>query len=44
MSTGTLEKVSQLDQLKEFTKVVADTGDFESIRVISPMTRQQIRA
>ena len=27
MSTATLEKVSQLDQLKKFTKVVADTGD-----------------
>jgi transaldolase len=36
MSTATLEKVSQLDQLKEFTKVVADTGDFESIRAYQP--------
>ena len=27
---------SQLDQLKEFTKVVADTGDFESIRKYTP--------
>jgi transaldolase len=31
-----MEKVSQLDQLKEFTKVVADTGDFESIRAYQP--------
>ncbi|MBA2434009.1 MAG: transaldolase [Chthoniobacterales bacterium] len=29
-------KTSQLDQLKEFTKVVADTGDFESIREFQP--------
>lgn len=29
-------KTSQLDQLKEFTKVVADTGDFESIRDYKP--------
>jgi transaldolase len=36
MSTATLEKVSQLDQLKKFTKVVADTGDFESMRVYQP--------
>jgi transaldolase len=36
MSTATLEKISQLDQLKEFTKVVADTGDFESIRAYQP--------
>jgi transaldolase len=27
---------SQLDQLKKFTKVVADTGDFESMRVFQP--------
>ena len=27
---------SQLDQLKEFTTVVADTGDFESIRKYAP--------
>ena len=32
MSTGK----SQLDQLKEFTVVVADTGDFESMREFSP--------
>jgi transaldolase len=36
MSTTTLEKVSQLDQLKQFTKVVADTGDFESMRAFKP--------
>lgn len=36
MSTATLEKVSQLDQLKKFTKVVADTGDFESMREYKP--------
>jgi transaldolase len=32
--TGT--KPSQLDQLKKFTKVVADTGDFESIKDFKP--------
>lgn len=31
-STG----LSQLDQLKNFTKVVADTGDFESMRQFKP--------
>jgi transaldolase len=36
MSTATLEKLSQLDQLKKFTQVVADTGDFESIREFKP--------
>src|ERR1700731_638453 len=36
MSTATLEKISQLDQLKKFTKVVADTGDFESMRAYQP--------
>jgi transaldolase len=29
-------KVSQLDQLKKFTKVVADTGDFETMRDFKP--------
>lgn len=29
-------KVSQLEQLKRFTKVVADTGDFESIKDFKP--------
>jgi transaldolase len=42
MSTAVAEdkktetKPSQLDQLKKFTKVVADTGDFESIRAFKP--------
>src|SRR5260221_13764932 len=36
MSTATLERVSQLEQIKKFTKVVADTGDFESIREFKP--------
>ncbi len=36
MSTATMEKVSQLDQLKQFTKVVADTGDFETMREFKP--------
>lgn len=41
MSTVTAEapsatKLSQLDQLKKFTKVVADTGDFESMRAYQP--------
>src|SRR5260221_12753160 len=29
-------KLSQLDQLKKLTKVVADTGDFESMRAYKP--------
>jgi transaldolase len=33
---ATLTAVSQLDQLKQFTTVVADTGDFESIRKYAP--------
>ena len=42
MSTATAEvtkagaKVSQLEQLKKFTVVVADTGDFESIKEFKP--------
>lgn len=32
----TATKLSQLEQLKRFTKVVADTGDFESIRDFKP--------
>src|SRR5438270_1060582 len=42
MSTATAEstkagtKVSQLEQLKKFTIVVADTGDFESIKEFKP--------
>jgi transaldolase len=34
--TKTESKLSQLDQLKKFTKVVADTGDFESIKDFKP--------
>lgn len=34
--SATLSAASQLDQLKQFTTVVADTGDFESIRAYSP--------
>ena len=41
MSTATAEapaatKLSQLDELKKLTKVVADTGDFESMRAAKP--------
>ncbi len=42
MSTAVLAKeetdtkLNQLEQLKKFTKVVADTGDFESIRDFKP--------
>ncbi|MGC3992322.1 MAG: transaldolase [Chthoniobacteraceae bacterium] len=39
MSATTLDpttKLSQLDQLKQFTKVVADTGDFESMKEFKP--------
>ena len=38
MSTATAEATttSQLDQLKKFTKVVADTGDFETMRDYKP--------
>jgi transaldolase len=40
MSTAIAEppatKTSQLDQLKKFTKVVADTGDFETMREFKP--------
>jgi transaldolase len=33
---STETKLSQLEQLKRFTKVVADTGDFETIRDFQP--------
>ena len=33
---GTQTALSQLDQLKKFTKVVADTGDFESLKQYAP--------
>src|SRR6202140_4811048 len=40
MSTAVAEekktKLNQLEQLKKFTKVVADTGDFESIKDVKP--------
>src|ERR1700719_4251563 len=40
MSTAVAEekktKLSQLEQLKKFTKVVADTADFESIKQFKP--------
>ena len=42
MSTAVAEekktetKLNQLDQLKKFTKVVADTADFESIKDFKP--------
>ena len=40
MSTAVAEekktKLNQLDQLKKFTKVVADTADFESIKDFEP--------
>ncbi len=42
MSTTVVEpkksetKLNQLDQLKKFTKVVADTADFESIKEFKP--------
>src|SRR5438093_5702423 len=42
MSTTVLEqektetKLNQLEQIKKFTKVVADTGDFESIKDFKP--------
>src|SRR5947199_4486737 len=42
MSTAVVEskksetKLNQLDQLKQFTKVVADTADFESIKEFKP--------
>ena len=42
MNTAVLEKektekkLNQLDQLKQFTKIVADTGDFESIKEFKP--------
>src|SRR2546425_12572870 len=35
-ATAPETKVSQLDQLKKFTTVVADTGDFESMREFHP--------
>ncbi|MDB6124605.1 MAG: transaldolase [Pedosphaera sp.] len=34
--TQATQSLSQLDQLKKFTKVVADTGDFDSIKEFAP--------
>jgi transaldolase len=34
--TETKPALNQLDQLKQFTKVVADTGDFDSIKEFAP--------
>jgi transaldolase len=34
--TGTRQAVTQLDQLKQFTKVVADTGDFATLKQYAP--------
>lgn len=34
--SATVTSTSQLDQLKQFTTVVADTGDFESMRMFHP--------
>jgi transaldolase len=34
--SGSSAQVSQLDQLKKFTKVVADTGDFEAFKQYTP--------
>jgi transaldolase len=42
MTTATIEKdktgtqLNQLEQLKKFTIVVADTGDFQSIKEFKP--------
>ncbi len=36
MSDSAVLAATQLDQLKQFTTVVADTGDFESIRAFHP--------
>ena len=36
MTTLTLNSLSQLEQLKQFTKVVADTGDFATIKEYTP--------
>lgn len=36
MSTAPATQLTQLEQLKNFTKVVADTGDFESMKAFKP--------
>ncbi|MBA2431419.1 MAG: transaldolase [Chthoniobacterales bacterium] len=35
-TTAVAEETNQLEQLKQFTKVVADTGDFQTIREFEP--------
>src|SRR5581483_2255616 len=34
--TEATQTLSQLDQLKQFTKVVADTGDFDTLKEFAP--------
>ena len=34
--TGTKQALNQLDELKRFTKVVADTGDFATLKEYAP--------
>src|SRR5579871_6627313 len=36
LNPATSTTVSQLDQLKKFTRVVADTGDIDSMREFAP--------
>jgi transaldolase len=36
-------KLNQLEQIKKFTKIVADTGDFESIRKLQPQDATTLR-
>ena len=36
IAAGTQQSLSQLDQLKKFTKVVADTGDFDTLKEFAP--------
>ncbi|CAN5324958.1 transaldolase [soil metagenome] len=36
MTTATATATTQLEQLKEYTKVVADTGDFSAMKVYKP--------
>src|SRR2546423_14366464 len=36
MATTKEKKTNQLEQIKKFTKIVADTGDFESMRAYAP--------
>src|SRR6476469_4755190 len=34
--TTATARLNQLDQLKQFTKVVADTGDFATLKIYAP--------